>query len=124
MKLLRLLAIALILAPVVTSANEDASAAAIEYLLESVGSSDCGFVRNGTTHDADDAESHLRMKDNRGKRYAATPEDFIERLASGSYLSKKPYYIECSGAERVPSGDWLAQRLDDFRARTISSELN
>jgi hypothetical protein len=56
------------------------------------------------------------MKYRRGKRYAPTSEEFIERLASRSSLSKKPYYIECEGAKKMPSGDWLIIRLGEYRA--------
>jgi len=89
--------------------------AEIDYLLTTVGSSDCVFIRNGKRHDAQDAEDHLRMKYRRGKRYAPTTEAFIERLASKSSMSKKLYQIECPGTEPVPSGDWLSQRLTEFR---------
>lgn len=89
--------------------------AEIEHLLTTVGSSDCVFLRNGKRHDAQDAEDHLRMKYRRGKRYAPTTEAFIERLASKSSMSKKLYHIECPGAEAVPSGEWLSQRLAEYR---------
>jgi len=88
----------------------------IDYLLNIVGSSDCIFIRNGKRHNAQDAEAHLRMKYRRGKRYAPTSEKFIERLASKSSLSNKPYYIECESEERVAFGQWLMQRLDEYRA--------
>ncbi len=99
------------------SARADDAVAAIEidYLLTSIGSSGCTFIRNGDRYDSDSAEDHLRMKYRRGKRYAPTSEKFIERLASNSYFSKKPYYIECKGAEKLPSGDWLMKRLDEYR---------
>ncbi len=87
----------------------------IEYLLTTVGSSDCVFIRNGKRHDAQDAEDHLRMKYRRGKRYAPTTEAFIERLASKSSMSKKLYQIDCPGEELMPSGDWLTQRLAEYR---------
>ena len=54
------------------------------------------------------------MKYRRGKRYASTTEKFIERLASKSSMSRKPYYIECPGDEAVPTGrvaDGAAHRL-------------
>jgi len=94
---------------------DDGVPAEIDYLLSSVGSSGCTFVRNGERYDSHSAEDHLRMKYRRGKRYAATSEEFIERLASNSYLSKKLYYIECEGEEKVPSGDWLLERLGEYR---------
>ena len=88
----------------------------IDYLLQTIGSSECTFIRNGERHDAQDAEEHLRMKYSRARRFAPSSEKFIERLASKSYLSKKPYFIECPGEEKVPSGDWLMQRLEEYRA--------
>jgi len=88
----------------------------IDFLLESIGSSDCTFIRNGSRHDSRAAEKHLRMKYRRGKRYAPTSEKFVERLASKSSLSKKLYYIKCDGEEKVPSGDWLMERLGEYRA--------
>jgi hypothetical protein len=88
----------------------------IDYLLQTVGDSECTFIRNGERHDAKDAEDHLRMKYSKARRFAPSSEKFIERLASKSYLSKKPYFIECPGQQQVPSGDWLMQRLQEYRA--------
>jgi hypothetical protein len=96
-------------------ASADSTETEIEYLVSSIGASDCTFIRNGKRHDAEDAEAHLRMKYRRGKRYATTAEHFIERLASASSLSKKPYYMECPGSEPVPSGEWLIAHLNDYR---------
>ncbi len=56
------------------------------------------------------------MKYRRGKRYAPTSDQFIERFASKSSLSKKPYYIECESEERMAFGQWLMQRLNEYRA--------
>ena len=83
----------------------------IDYLLTAVGNSDCAFIRNGKRHDAEDAEDHLRMKYRRGKRHATTTEDFIERLASKSSMSRKLYHIDCPGQDLMPSGEWLSKRL-------------
>ena len=101
--------------PAIAVASTDSAEAEIEYLVSAIGSSDCTFIRNGKRHDAEDAEAHLRMKYRRGKRYAPTAEKFIERLASASSMSKKPYYIECPGSQPVPSGDWLMAHLNDYR---------
>lgn len=92
---------------------DDAVPAEIDYLLRSIGSSDCTFIRNGKRYDSDTAEEHLRMKYRNGKRYAPTAEKFIQRLASNSSLSKKPYYIECNG-EKTPSADWLTEVLISY----------
>jgi hypothetical protein len=98
-------------------AAADTAEVEIEYLITTVGESGCTFIRNGSRHDAEDAASHMRLKYRRGKRYATTAELFIERLASKSSFSGKPYAIECPGSEAVPSGDWLSARLHEYRER-------
>jgi Family of unknown function (DUF5329) len=103
-------------------ARADEAHAEIDYLLSSIGSSECTFIRNGKQYNAQDAEAHLRMKYRRGKRYASTGEKFIERLASKSSISKKLYYIECENKEKVPSGDWLMQRLNEYRASSATED--
>lgn len=113
LSLLRIAIVAGLLLPI--TATADTAEAEIDYLLTSIGGSDCVFIRNGTRHNAEDAEDHLRMKLRRGKRYVTTAETFIERLASSSSMSKKPYYIECPGQEMTPSGEWLMQRLAELR---------
>jgi hypothetical protein len=112
-----IVAVALLACLLPPGARADDIPAEIEYLLTTIGSSDCTFIRNGKRHDAQDAEAHLRMKYRRGKRYAPTSEKFIERLASSSSLSKKPYYIECESEERMAFGQWLMRRLIELRKR-------
>ena len=90
----------------------------IDYLLSTIGSSECVFVRNGKRHTAEKAEQHLRMKYNRGRRYATSTEAFIDRLASKSSMTRKLYIIECPGAEPEPTGAWLTQRLEEKRRKT------
>jgi hypothetical protein len=113
MKVLYTLLLSAVLLPGAVLA--DATETEIEYLITSVGESGCTFIRNGSRHDAEDAASHMRLKYRRGKRYAPTAELFIERLASKSSFSGKPYAIECPGSEAVPSGDWLSARLEEYR---------
>ncbi len=119
---MRLLTLVLLLCLLSFGARaDDEVPAEIDFLLTSIGSSNCTFIRNGERHDSRAAEEHLRMKYRRGKRYATSSEKFVERLASKSSLSRKLYYIECEGEEKVPSGDWLMARLGEYRTR--ASEL-
>ncbi|EED31088.1 conserved hypothetical protein [gamma proteobacterium NOR5-3] len=99
-----------------TAASAGEAPTEIEYLLTTMGSSDCTFIRNGKEYDATDAAAHLRMKYKRGKRYASTTEKFIKNLASKSSMSRKPYLIACEGVERTESGAWLTQLLAEYRA--------
>ncbi len=98
-------------------AADDSSSTEIEYLIDAIGDSNCVFIRNGKRHTAVEAEDHIRMKYKRGRRYAATAEQFIERLASSSSMSRKPYMMDCPGEQIVPSGDWLAAQLSAYRDR-------
>ena len=120
MKYVFSLILMLMLLPVGARAEE--TPAEIDYLLTTMSNSQCTFIRNGKEYGAQDAEAHLRMKYNRGKRYAPTTEKFIERLASKSSMSNKPYYIECDGEGRMPSGQWLTQLLNDYRAGLSASD--
>ena len=108
-------ALALLLAIAPASVRADQTATEIDFLLATIGESECLFIRNGKEYDAKDAEAHLRMKYSRGKRYAPTAEKFIERLASKSSMSRKPYYIECGNEPQMPSGQWLTGLLTEYR---------
>ena len=120
MKLLPALVVLLALTPAIAMA--DAAETEIEHLIATVGESGCNFIRNGSRHDAEDAASHMRLKYRRGKRYATTAELFIERLASKSSFTGKPYKIECPGSDAVPSGDWLMARLHEYREQQASAQ--
>ena len=96
-------------------AVEPEADAEIRRLLDRVGESGCDFERNGTRHNSRDAANHLALKYDRGARYVETAEDFIDRLASESSWSGKPYYVICDD-ERAASGEWLHQLLVDMRA--------
>jgi len=87
----------------------------IDHLLETIGNSECVFIRNGSRHSADKAEEHLRMKYERGRRYAVSAESFIEKLASKSSITRKIYMMECPGSKAEPSSEWLTHRLEEFR---------
>ncbi|MEH6580992.1 MAG: DUF5329 domain-containing protein [Halioglobus sp.] len=87
----------------------------VQYLLAFVANSGCDFERNGSTHDPADAADHLRLKYRRGARYVDTAEHFIDRLASESSWTGRDYSATCNGKE-IPTGQWLHQALDDYRA--------
>ncbi len=106
---------ALLLQLLGTAAMAANDADAIEHLLESVGSSECTFIRNGKEYSSVDAENHLRMKYRRGKKWASDADAFIERLASKSSFSGKPYRIRCGANPAQLASEWLTARLVGFR---------
>jgi hypothetical protein len=89
----------------------------INYLLGFVESSGCEFYRNGSWYDSKRAQAHLRDK---YQMLAAadqinTAEDFIEKAATKSSLSGRPYQVRCRGREAVTSKQWLRDVLGRFR---------
>ena len=100
------------------TAGAENTQAEIQYLLNVVGESGCTFIRNGKEHDSADAESHMAMKYGRGKRWVNSAEQFIERIATQSSFSGKPYFIQCADQVPRPTGEWLAEQLDRHRNPT------
>ena len=90
----------------------------ITHLLGAVEKSGCKFQRNGTWHDARAARKHMEKKfaymDKRD--LAPTAETFIERGASTSSSSGKPYQMQCDG-KTMTSGEWLSAELKRHRGR-------
>ena len=97
------------------AAPESVAETEIQYLLEFVADSNCDFIRNGTSHESAEAADHLRLKYSRGKKYAGTAEQFIDRLASESSWTNKPYTVNCGGRTE-PVRDWLRRALADYRS--------
>lgn len=87
----------------------------IEMLIVAVETSGCTFIRNNKRHSAGEAADHLRLKLRRGRRYANTAEEFIEKLASKSSWTGRPYFMDCPGSEKQPVSQWLRVRLDNIR---------
>jgi hypothetical protein len=95
----------------------------IEYLLQYVETSGCSFWRNGTWYDGAHARAHLRTKyDTLAARHLiGTTEDFIDKAATKSSVSGKPYKIRCADGTEVESGPWWHQALAHYRARGSGS---
>lgn len=96
--------------------------AEIDALLGKLAASGCQFNRNGSWHSAVEAKSHLLTKLGHLERkdLVQTTEQFIERGASGSSVSGKPYQVKCGSAEAIPSQRWLLAELKALRGSAIS----
>jgi len=94
----------------------------VEYLLSAVAASGCEFYRNGEWFDAHRASAHLRDKYNALTAIGgfATATDFIEKAATKSSLSGRPYLVRCAGGAPVPTNPWLGELLERYR-RCVSS---
>lgn len=92
--------------------------AEIEALLARLQSSGCSFNRNGSWHDAAEARDHLlrKLAYLEDRNLVQTTEQFIERAASASSMSGRPYLVKCGGAAPVESRAWLGAQLQALRA--------
>jgi hypothetical protein len=89
----------------------------IEHLMGHLASSGCQFNRNGAWHSSAQAVDHLNRKYEYllERKLAPTAEAFIERAASKSSVSGKPYLVKCNGQPEVKSAVWFRAELAKFR---------
>lgn len=116
-----LFALALALASGVASAAPSADARReIAQLIGSLDGSQCQFQRNGSWYGPADARLHLQRKYDYllRKDKVDTAEQFIERAASQSSMSGKPYRIACPGQPEQTAAVWFTARLAALRQRT------
>jgi hypothetical protein len=89
----------------------------VNYLLSYVETSGCSFYRNGSWYDGARARAHLQTKYDylAARNLVGSADEFIDKGASKSSFSGKPYKIRCGTAE-VESGPWFHGVLARFRA--------
>ncbi len=88
---------------------------AIQFLLKHVADSGLIFIRNSDKHDATDAAEPMNSKYEYFRDKIKTPEDFIQRCASKSLMSGKPYLVVLENGEEVRTDDWLLRALASYR---------
>lgn len=95
-----------------------AARAEVDALMIRLQSSGCEFNRNGSWYAGAEAKAHLLKKLDylEGKDMVKTAEQFIEKGASGSSMSGKPYLVRCAGKAPVESAQWLKAELQQLRA--------
>jgi hypothetical protein len=114
----------LALVPGARSAAPSVAQTESRYLIAFVKDSGCAFYRNGTEYDAGRAASHLQDK------FAAvemtgeitTAEVFIEKVATRSNLTGRPYEVSCSGQARIAVAQWLRDALVRYRENGASRD--
>ncbi|QOL51967.1 DUF5329 domain-containing protein [Massilia litorea] len=101
------------------AAPEPKAQAEIAHLLDYVATPGCQFNRNGSWHDGSEARAHLQKKyDYLVKRDLVTnAESFIERGATQSSMSGKPYLVKCGGGKAVASAVYMKEELKRFRGK-------
>jgi hypothetical protein len=84
----------------------------IETLIKQVANlKDVKFVRNGSAYNADSAAVFLRRKWEANASEVKTARDFIDKVASFSGTSGKPYLIRFNDGEKIKSRDFLLAQL-------------
>ena len=104
--------------PAADAAPTPQASAEIAHLLDYLSGSSCEFWRNGSWHDAGAARKHLERKHGwlEKRSLADTAELFIERAASKSERSGKPYRVKC-GQATVDAASWFTIELERWRTR-------
>ena len=69
------------------------------------------FIRNGTEYTCEQAAKFLRGKMESMGKEVGTAREFIERIASRSSMSGKPYQIRLADGTTVAAGTYLHEQL-------------
>ena len=90
----------------------------IEVLIGRVGGlKDARFIRNGSTYDVSSAVRFLRGKWEANDAAVKTAQDFIDKVASVSGTSSKPYLIRFNDGKEITSRDFLLAELKKIELR-------
>ena len=112
----RLIAWTLILAglasPLCADPLSSAETQKIEALIVKVSElKDARFVRNGWSYSAETAATFLRRKWQANESGVKTARDFVDKVASFSGTSGKPYLIRFDDGRETPSREFLLAAL-------------
>lgn len=91
----------------------------IAHLFDYLQQSDCRFGRNGSWFDTGRAVQHIDKKYQYLLRKNAirSTENFIDRAASKSSTTGRPYHVDCGDSMVVESAIWFRDELNAYRRR-------
>lgn len=91
----------------------------ISHLIHYLEVSGCRFNRNGTWYTSVEAVKHINKKYEYllDKKIVSSAEVFIEKAASESSMSGKPYLVQCGEAQAQPSAKWFTSELESYRKK-------
>lgn len=95
----------------------------IASLINHLAASGCRFNRNGSWYDASSAVGHINRKYSYLLKKDLVPntEAFIERAASESSTSGKPYLVKCGDTPEVQSAVWFRDALAKLREKSFNA---
>ena len=100
------------------AATAEAGNREIEALIASVAQlSDVTFLRNGKSYSAATAARFLREKWQSRESEVRSADEFIDRIASFSSTTSKPYLIRFADGREVSSAEYLRAELAKLRAK-------
>ncbi|MBI1903245.1 MAG: DUF5329 family protein [Planctomycetia bacterium] len=89
----------------------------IDALLAHVAASKDTFVREGVEHTGAEAAEHLRKKYASGGQKIETLDEFIDKIASRSSLTGKPYQVKLADGTVVEASKWLRDAAAKSKAK-------
>ena len=93
----------------------------IEALIKYVGDlKDTKFIRNGSSYEVSTAVQFLRGKWESNDAQVKTARDFIDKVASFSGTSGKPYLIRLKDGKEIPSREFFVTELRKIEASPSS----
>lgn len=93
-------------------ALEPAEKQKIETLIKQVRAlKDARFIRNGSSYSADNAATFLRRKWQANESNVKTARNFIDKVASFSGTSGKPYLIRFNDGREIKSQEFFLEEL-------------
>ena len=101
-----------------TPAKDRAEDTRIEALLTFIGSqSNLKFIRNGSEYDSSTAVKFLRGKWDRQRDTIRSAREFIDKIASLSSTTGKPYRIRLADGHEIDCSVFLSNRLAELDAK-------
>ena len=100
--------------------------AEVMALLSALENSGCEFSRNGSWYSGSEAKAHLlrKLAYLEGKNMVQSTEQFIDRGASTSSSTGKPYLVKCGSVTPVESKKWLEKQLSTMRSGSPARASN
>ena len=89
----------------------------IMQLVKAISELRAVFIRNGSEYSSEEAGNHMKYKLDVAGNRIQTAKEFIDKVASKSYLTGQPYMIRFNDGTTRPSHDWLMEKLYTIESR-------
>mgnify|MGYP003476448610 CR=1 FL=1 len=85
----------------------------IKFLLNELDKPEANlkFIRNGEEFSGKEAREHMQKKLDYAGNKIKTVNDFIDHIATKSYLTGNLYYVKLPNGTKVESAKWLRETL-------------